>query len=144
MRNLFILLVLLIASTAFSQSFKLDKIRNPFDRSLRDYLVVSDNGGELFYLKAESYKRSEFADGAWQSKQIKYYRIIFPNQYREAEVPYVSRHKLKRFIRQQRLIEDDELNIAAATKVIRLYQAYFSQERIASLGVKQGSRPLYP
>lgn len=140
MRHLFILIALATTFSISAQSFQLDKIRNPFDRSLRDYDVLNDAGEELFYIKAESYQRTAFAEGQWQPKEIRYYRIVFPDARYEAEIPYTSRRKIKRFIRDQRLILNDRLSEYAMDKVIRLYPAFFSQERFAYFGGLQKSR----
>lgn len=126
-----ILLLLIMAQwQVVAQDFKLDRIRSVFDRSLRDFAVLNDQGQELFYLKAESFQRHTVVGEERVSEEVRYYRIIFPNARLEAEIPYVSRRKIKRFIRDHRLIEGNGLDAVAVQKVIRLYPDFFTRERL--------------
>lgn len=130
MRTLFFLFVFAAQLALVGQDFKLDRMRNVFDRSLRDVAVLNDQGEELFFLKAESFIRYTLVGEETKSEEVRYYRVLFPNSRLEAEIPYVGRWRLKRFIKGHRLIEGNGLNAMAVQKVIRMYPDFFTRERL--------------
>lgn len=130
MRLVFILILWTAQLSVSGQDFKLDRLRNVFDRSLHDVAVLNGQGEELFFLKAESFIRYSVVGETTKSEVVRYYRVLFPNVRLEAEIPYVGRWRLKRFIRDYRLIQGHALDQLSAQKVVRLYPDFFTQERL--------------
>ncbi|PJF32872.1 MAG: hypothetical protein CUN57_03635, partial [Phototrophicales bacterium] len=88
MRTLFFLFVFAAQFALVGQDFKLDRMRNVFDRSLRDVAVLNERGEELFFLKAESFIRYTLVGEETKAEEVRYYRVLFPNSRLEAEIPY--------------------------------------------------------
>jgi len=99
-----------------------------------DFSVKNLSKKELFYVKLEKYTTSKYAVSAGQRdpNEVVYYKIIFFNNNKTAEIPATTNGDLARSFLRDGLIVNGDLDTLAQARYILIHGNEYSKRRDAA------------